>query len=346
MPSIDVWAAERLSLRVRYHLDEAVTALKVSQGNGVVYAASAAGQIVAVDGITPEFLWRKRIHSCGVLAIEPLDRFSLIASGGEDGDLAIVDGNSGDEQTRRSFNRDDGRIAWVNHLSWSFDKSVLAVACGKKVHQFSKCLEPVGAPIQQPTTISSLGWSNRGDQFALSCFGGASRFSALESTLLGECREKEAIVSIAWSPRDSIIACGCHDSAVIIWDIGTGENLKMSGYPGKVLNLAWDSIGRFLVTSGENRLIIWDFIGSGPSGKPPLLREAHEAIISGIEPHPKGRYFCTGSEDGVVIIWRTGDFEPIRIGRADAPVTWLRWMKNGRGVLSGHQDGSLVCWDI
>jgi hypothetical protein len=85
MPSIDVWAAERLSLRVRYHLDEAVTALKVSQGNGVVYAASAAGQIVAVDGITPEFLWRKRIHSCGVLAIEPLDRFSLIASGGEDG---------------------------------------------------------------------------------------------------------------------------------------------------------------------------------------------------------------------------------------------------------------------
>ena len=41
----------------------------------------------------------------------------------------------------------------------------------------------------------------------------------------------------------------------------------MYGFPTKVLELSWNSTGRWLATGGSSSVILWDCSGKGPAGE-------------------------------------------------------------------------------
>jgi WD40 repeat protein len=71
------------------------------------------------------------------------------------------------------------------------------------------------------------------------------------------------------------LAGGCQDTSLMVWNVKSGKNLAMSGYPGKVTRLAWDAGSRFFATGAANEAVLWDFSGAGPAQREPRVLSRH-----------------------------------------------------------------------
>ena len=87
-----------------------------------------------------------------------------------------------------------------------------------------------------------------------------------------------------WSPNQRWIVAGTQELSIQIWPLPfrAGEELAMSGYAGKVRELAWHHGGRYLATGGSEQIMVWDCGGHGPSGTTPRILEGHTERITAL----------------------------------------------------------------
>lgn len=335
-----------LSLQHTVELGDYITKVSCRESSDVFYVASADGELAAFTLTTGKGIWREKKHTGCIQSLVITNPYSLIASGGEDGMLILTDFISGKTEHVRNMRSELKKNSWVGHLAWSKVQDTLAVACGREVTFLQSNLCSIGSVRTAPGTINGMGWSNSGQHLATVSFGGGTLWSPTLENSIAEWKDNVAMIEMAWSPNEMYIACGCQDSAMLIWDLKTKQNLKMSGYPAKVTSLAWDHAGRFLVTAGHSSLFIWDFKGAGPSGREPLSRELHQAAITSMLFNHKGTLLCSGDEDGTLLVWKSGTFVPTMFGVASSPVSAISWSSSGKSIISGHQDGSIRIWGV
>ena len=75
-----------------------------------------------------------------------------------------------------------------------------------------------------------------------------------------EARHYSTVHSIALSPDDRYMASGSYDKTVVLWDVATGQRIRvLGGHEDAVHSVAWSRDGRYIVSgSADKTLLVWE----------------------------------------------------------------------------------------
>ncbi|MFB2894059.1 NB-ARC domain-containing protein [Aerosakkonemataceae cyanobacterium BLCC-F50] len=151
--------------------------------------------------------------------------------------------------------------------------------------------------------------------------------------------------SIDFSPSGQIIASCGEDQTIRIWDVSTGECLRiLQGHTSVILSVSFSPDGQLLATSsGDATVKIWD-INTGNclhtfSGN---TNQNRTVAIS-----PNGQLVASGSADQTMRIWdiKTGGLLKVLTGH-QGQVWTIDFHPNGKLIASGSHDQTVRIWDV
>ena len=118
-----------------------------------------------------------------------------------------------------------------------------------------------------------------------------------ESSLV--LRHRDRVNSIAFSPSGQLLATASRDRDARIWDVATGELVRVFPHNTAVRDAQFSPDGRWLVTAAL-RAGLWD----ANDGTNIRRLKGHDGIVTAAAFDPSGRVIVTGGEDGTVRSYR------------------------------------------
>jgi WD40 repeat protein len=90
-----------------------------------------------------------------------------------------------------------------------------------------------------------------------------------------------------------------------------------------------------------NEVIIWDFSGSGPSGKRPQTLGPFETEVVEVLYQNSGKVLCSAGRDGVLLFWNPSESsQPIFIsGIRDQEISNFEWAPDDSFLFVGFTSG-------
>jgi WD40 repeat protein/tetratricopeptide (TPR) repeat protein/tRNA A-37 threonylcarbamoyl transferase component Bud32 len=267
------------------------------------------------DAATGERIWESDALGGPVFAVALSPdglRFAAAACQGTPTGQAII--RLWDRATYHPTGRPIKLRSYVRALAWSPDGKTLATGGGGGPDRGGTCLwdaatgEPRGAPRPISYECRAVGWSPGGQVLAagdgaeskpgpasVRCWGsaGAPAGPALAHPL--------GVTALAFSPDGRQLVTGCDDSAVRLWEVGTGKLLREpSHYPDRVFAVAFTPDGLQYVTGCDDSLVrFWDTATGREQGAP----VRHTDRIRGLAVSADGRLLATASFDRTVRLW-------------------------------------------
>lgn len=109
----------------------------------------------------------------------------------------------------------------------------------------------------------------------------------------------ERVYRLALSPDDKLLASTSKDTRMILWDVRSGDKLKVIMlYNSSVMAVAFSGCGQYLYTGRHTSMTQY----SVASGAVIRRMGAHQGYLSHIVSSTDGRVFCA-SEDGSFSMW-------------------------------------------
>lgn len=327
MQLIKHWAA---------HLDDYAIDLAWSPDGTRLAAASAAGGLTlfaATDGAVQHALPG---HDDGANCLAWRPDGGALASGGQDGRVKFWDPAAGQHTASAELGG-----AWVEHLAWrpAGGATWLAAAAGRRLRALRADGTELHAFKDAPKSISAVAWPANGGCVAVSYFGGVCLWDADDFVAQKEFPYNNGIQSLVWSPDGKWLVSGNQDPSVHLWVPGEDLELQMSGYEGKVKELAFDHTSRWLATGGSRDVCVWDCSGAGPEGREPGMLP-HDAKICALAFQHAHGLLASASQDGVVQIWSPDRQQPLRATiKMPAAAAKLVWSPDDRLLAIGSEKG-------
>jgi WD40 repeat protein len=174
----------------------------------------------------------------------------------------------------------------------------------------------------------------------------------LKEILAGEVNPtmKTVVKSISFHPQGDRIAACYGDGTVILWDIASGErNLELPGDTWDCA-LTFSPDGETLAASSEVGVVNLFNTGSGEKlGVLALSLDETTTweIAKQLAYSPDGSLLAVGMSDGRIILFETFKGERLRVLNGHTMyVTALAFSQNGRRLISGSDDGTVLFWNI
>ena len=265
---------------------------------------------------------------------------ALVASAGQDGHARVWDPDRGAEVAAIP-----GGAGWVEQLAWSPSGEWLAVGAGRCLTLWHRERGVAHVLRDHRSTVSAIAWKPGSGVVGAAAYGGVSLWDASSGARVGSLPWKTSMLSLAWSPDGRWVVAGTQDLAVQVWPqpFVEGGELAMSGYPGKVRELAWHGSGRYLATGGGEQSMVWDCGGAGPAGSTPRILEGHLGRITALAYQHRGHLLASGGHDGLVFFWNAGkSSRALRQSNAGGPVTAMAVSPDDRLLLAGTHGGGLA----
>jgi cytochrome c len=170
---------------------------------------------------------------------------------------------------------------------------------------------------------------------------------ALPLPVLGQSRDGELrahggpVRAIAAMPDGRLASAG-FDGAIIVWDLGRGQALRVLRQHESAVNALLARADGCLVSGGEDgQIAVW----CETAGPAPIALAGHGAAISSLAMSPNARLLVSGSWDRTVRAWDLHDkglhgTSRVLVEHA-APVTSVAFSTDGATILSASQDGVL-----
>lgn len=323
-----------------WRLDDFVQSVSWAPDGSSLIAAVSGGSITLFEAQAPK---PRRVwpgHEGGTFAASFSPTESRIASVGQDGTARLWTPDFAEALAVWEAGEN-----WVEQLAWAPDGSQFAVGAGRKV----ALIRPDGVVAHQlsprRSTVTALTWRADSHVLAAASYGEVQGWQATSGEPEEPMPWKTSLISLSWSPDQRWIVAGTQEQSVQIWELPyrPGEELAMSGYPGKVRELAWHHNGRFLATGGGPEIMVWDCQGSGPAGTTPRILMGHGKRVTSLAYQRSGHLLASGSEDGQVRLWNAGkSTSALRLFRLPAPVSAVAWSRDDRRLGMGCQDGTLA----
>lgn len=153
--------------------------------------------------------------------------------------------------------------------------------------------------------------------------------------------------SVIFSPDGQTLASGGSDSAVVLWDVMTGQRHgRLTFDSARINSVAFTPDGKMLA-AGDNqgRVILWDIVTGQLSGQP-LTGQA--SIVNTVAFSPDGRTLASGGNDNTITLWDVATGQPR--GKSLAGHTdWIRsvaFSPDGKTLASGSDDNTIILWDV
>lgn len=255
------------------------------------------------------------IHS---IAISPID--SRIASGGDDGQVVVVDGITGEYKLGFQPHTD-----WIRCVTYSPDGSKIATCSDDRTISIwnAENGERFLGPFDDHTdAVLSIAFSPGGN-FLVSGSGDATvrswdlhpLFSKLNNPLSTYFGHKSAVNAVSYARGGSLIVSGSADAEIAVWEGSVSDRriLQFTGHGGPILSIR--VFDERIFSSSEDRTIrVWEL----STGHALIsILHGHTGPINAIALSPDGRRIVSASDDASIRIFDSDSGEsctlPLRL---------------------------------
>jgi len=224
--------------------------------------ASAAGEILLVNPETQAetILLEAKGESIDCLAFSADGQY--LAAGGQSGQLLIrpIPAQTGlkPAPTILSYPR-----TWLDRLAWHPTRNELAFSLGRYAQVWDAAAAKIATTLQfENSSVLDLAWHPQGSHLMVSGHQGVKIWSRDDWDADPIVREiAAASVAIALSPDGQYLASGNLDHTLLVWPFDSDVPWRMSGFPGKVRQLAWSEVimeqAPLLATASGTGVVIW-----------------------------------------------------------------------------------------
>ena len=248
-----------------------------------------------------------------------------------------------------------GHVDWVNSLSFSPNGQLLASSGSREIHLWHvQTGEPHTVFTGHTSNIKSVAFSPDGQMLASGGWNGIHLWDVGTGELLktlptgpttvvpGTTFYGFNVYSVSFSPDGQTLASGGWDRAVHLWDVGTGEPLKiLIGHTEGVSSVSFSPDGQTLASGGYDSTVrLWN-VRTGALRK---TLTGHTGSVYSVSFSPDGQTLASGGYDSTVRLWnvRTGALRKTLTGHT-RKVLGISFSPNGTLASSG--DDGIRLWD-
>ncbi len=250
-----------------------------------------------------------------------------------------VSGQKAEVSGQKAAGSDSGTGPNLTSDLWPLTSGSLVASAGKNLFALRSDGSVAHTFKPAPKTISAVAWQPAGGCVAVSYFGGVCLWDADDFVIQKEFPYANGIHALVWSPDSKWLVSGNQDPSVHLWVPEQDMELQMSGYEGKVKELAFDCTSRWLATGGGRDCCVWDCAGAGPEGREPGMLP-HDAKVCAVAFQHTHGLLATASQDGVVQLWSPERKQPLRATvRMPNAATKLVWSPDDLQLAIGSEKG-------
>ncbi len=151
-------------------------------------------------------------------------------------------------------------------------------------------------------------------------------------------------------PSDRLIASGSSDRTIKIWDIRGNLRQTLVGHTNWITSLSFSPNGKYLVSASRDGTIrLWQIDRRTKLFKeqPHRIIKDHQAPVLAVRFSPTDSIFASCGEDVKVRLWQDdGTAFTTFIGGHDKWITCLCFSPDGKHIVTGSADRTLVIWNI
>jgi WD40 repeat protein len=256
-----------------------------------------------------------------------------IFTAGDEGKLVATD-IEGDVETLA-----DSGGQWIDQvalgpsgaIAWSVGKTAFV-----RVDKGERSLEV-------PSTVGGLAFAPKGLRLAIAHYNGATLWFPNAEAKPETLAWKGSHLGALFSPDGRFLITTMQEPALHGWRLADNQNMRMSGYPGRVRSLSFTADEEWLATSAAPEVILWPFrTRDGPMGKEPFMLAPgpKDTRVTVVACHPTQELLAAGYSDGTVVLVRLADAAEVLVSRpTGAPVSALAWRGDGKMLAFGTENG-------
>lgn len=308
---------------------------------------SAAGEILLYSMKTFESVVLQTETGCSIDSLAFSYDGQFLAAGGQSGEVNIWQFKPKPELIQTFKNRS----AWIDQLQWSPTQNDLAFSLGKTVQIWdAESREIVTTLLFGDSSVSQIVWHPGGESISL---GG---YQGIKIWMTNHWDDDpyhlivpSASVAVAWSPSGRYVASGNLDRTINVLEWGNPDPWMMSGFPGKVRQLAWSdrsirNNAPLLASASAESIVVWEKHEDEAIGWESRVLGSHEGVVQGLCFQPDTTLLASASEDGSIVLWwQATSMTQVLEGVSDG-FSCLAWHPQGSYLIAGGEQGELLIW--
>jgi WD40 repeat protein len=330
-----------LELDWQGELGEYITALSWSK-DGKLAVSSACGEVMIFTDkpqliLTPN----EKQDSIDCLGFSVDGQF--LAAGGQNGQVKIW--QLSDLQLIDTL---DWNSQWLENLAWHPYQNHLAFSQGRYVQIWDAVAQEIIATLPfENSSVLDLAWNPRVEFLAIAGNGGVKIWNANNWDDDPFYIETDAAaLKISWSGDGEYLAISSLDNIVLVWGGGNLVPWRLSGFSGKVRNLAWSQISSgdapLLAISSSGDIILWKKAKIPEKGWKASVFGVNDHIIQDLQFHPQSLLLASGSEDGYLLLWKKAQNLGQNLTGVSGGFSCLKWDLSGQKLAAGGDNGEVL----
>ncbi|MBE7382253.1 MAG: hypothetical protein F6J95_012690 [Leptolyngbya sp. SIO1E4] len=331
-------------------MNDYVTAIAWCPSQLTLAIASAAGEIILINPETQTEISLQEANGQSIDCLAFSSDGHHLAAGGQSGQLLIWPIHPSASLPIHSPTRLPHPRTWLDSLTWSPTRNELAFSLGRYAQVWDTEAEDIVTTLQfENSSVLDMAWHPQGNHLAVSGHQGVKIWCRDNWDADPEVREiAAASVAIALSPDGQYLASGNLDRTLLVWPFNSADPWQMSGFPGKVRQLAWSDVtvgqAPLLATASGTDVIVWRKQSDANDGWNAEVLDLHEQRVNAIAFQPGSTLLASAAEDGWICLWQKAQRATQILEGASQGFSVLSWSPNGKWLAAGGQQGEWLVW--